>query len=415
MHKTLLLIPCLTVAALLLGAEQWRSPQQASGAEGALYARNFGAACNGVADDTAEIQAALNAALGAWAGGPGAKKVYIPPSTCMISDTLRMGSGTTLIGESWQSEIRASPTFSTKGTPAPALVAIGGEHFGGHAVGTRAQYSMIRDLTLNANKRAVIGVRLDGVEQGSGLRSVQINEFGTNGLYGIVADADDGDGFADFVMNDLNIWWSRGQPPPAGARGILLDGNGGMSPPLEFHNITVNGWSGANADSAGIEIADMQGLVITNITGEMWGDACILFNSVGQTNVAGVRCGNGAQRAVHLTGIGGMNNIFMNVLAAGAGIETIQDDQTGYVGFSNSVENIYIQGGYDSAPFIRTNGSTVKWGKTDTPPICNDAAIEGAMYFDDTINTLCYCDGTNWRAVDDDFAGADVPGVAHCH
>jgi hypothetical protein len=38
--------------------------------------------------------------------------------------------------------------------------------------------------------------------------------------------------------------------------------------------------------------------------------------------------------------------------------------------------------------------------------------MEGAFYFDDSLNILCVCDGTNWRAVD--AAEADTPSATGC-
>jgi hypothetical protein len=46
-----------------------------------------------------------------------------------------------------------------------------------------------------------------------------------------------------------------------------------------------------------------------------------------------------------------------------------------------------------------TVASVVRSTPTDAPPACN-AGMEGGMYYDDSQNEPCFCDGANWQQFD---------------
>ncbi len=64
-----------------------------------LNVKDFGAIGNGVADDTAALQATLDAANAAPSNG--SREVYMPPGVYLISSTLLIDSGVSLRGQSW--------------------------------------------------------------------------------------------------------------------------------------------------------------------------------------------------------------------------------------------------------------------------------------------------------------------------
>ena len=84
--------------------------------------REYGAVCDGMTDDTAAIQAALDAGAG--------RAVYVPEaaSACLISRPLRVPSHTRLYGDGWNSRLRAIANFGDRelvgnATTAPATEA----------------------------------------------------------------------------------------------------------------------------------------------------------------------------------------------------------------------------------------------------------------------------------------------------
>jgi len=73
-----------------------------------INAKSFGAAGNGVIDDTAAIQAAINASISGNNDGKGS--VFFPPGNYLISSALTIISGTTLLGSGVYSVIIQTTT-----------------------------------------------------------------------------------------------------------------------------------------------------------------------------------------------------------------------------------------------------------------------------------------------------------------
>ena len=122
--------------------------------DGVINVRWFGASGNGVTDDTASIQAAIDIFTASTAtvplGGVGAKTIYIPNGIYMISSSLRIKSGHQLVGEGQSAIIKATSTFTD-----PALIRMV------PGVTPHAQQPMLADLGFNDNGKNIWAFKVD--------------------------------------------------------------------------------------------------------------------------------------------------------------------------------------------------------------------------------------------------------------
>lgn len=395
-----------------------------------LNIKDYGALCDGATDDTAAIQAALDDALGRQVtGGVKAQTVYVPShatgAECMISNTIYMGTGTKLLGQSRSgSTIKATAGFPT-GALVP-MIEMGTFHWTDPTHGI-AQNAIIENLSLQGNNRAGVGVHFDGIEQGSGLRHVDIN-LGTGGMYGIYGSATGGcpaggtaDRWADSIIDDLNIEFTTA--PQAGARGIYLCG--GDSPQV-FNNITFNGEAGANADSGGVELVNANNTTLTNMTGEAWGSSGFLVkcDSCNLMSFQNIEMGNpaaGAPTTLWFTLSANMTGINVRGID---GTHALVDTLFGYDSGANSSVPIYATGNLAGGIFINTtNGwpTRIGHGATSSMTCANTDPVRYSLFFDTDAGstaggTLCFCNpsSTNWEPVDQGLAGVAGASSTNC-
>jgi len=128
--------------------------------DGAVNVRWFGATGDGSTDDRAAIQAVIDvftaSTLTVPLGGVGARTIYFPNGTYMISSALVIKSGHQLIGEGQSAVIKATSGFSDT-----ALVKIAGST--GVSSGYAQQF-MVRDLGFHDASKNIYAVKVnDGV------------------------------------------------------------------------------------------------------------------------------------------------------------------------------------------------------------------------------------------------------------
>ncbi|MFD5308321.1 glycosyl hydrolase family 28-related protein [Streptomyces ardesiacus] len=264
---------------------------------------SFGAVGDGTKDDTAAIQAAINAA---GYGGV----VYFPKGVYRISQTLDLPRGVTLqgshsnlmvgpgmTGDQWPCYIQAAPTFTTG-----AMITIIGEDDGTHPAINGEQ--RITNLMLDGSKVATGG--LDGIYsrgnvQNVVLRDVCIRQMPNNGivtasvgttwpyswrLHSVMVDNCHTNGMVfegntDLTLEDCQVIgsWSNGfkltncansilthcRAEWNGNHGFLLTGNWGNWPgsgSLTMTGCTTdrNGWDGVRVDASGNGPFIIQGL-----------------------------------------------------------------------------------------------------------------------------------------------------------
>lgn len=156
-----------------------------------LSVADFGAAGDGVTDDTLAIQTAIDAAEGEQA------IVYIPSGVHIISDTLFIPSKVILtgIGRDDGGKIKASALFSTDGRPLVRL---------GRATDTLIFGCRVENVILDANSRAGTVVYTTCANEQSGVKYCVLTNFTQ---YGIHFDSSSG-----VIVEDCEVY-----PQTAGA------------------------------------------------------------------------------------------------------------------------------------------------------------------------------------------------------
>jgi hypothetical protein len=167
-------------------------------------ARSYGAVGDGATDDTAAIQAAINAAEGT------SSIAYVPTGVHMISDTLFIPDKVVLsgIGRGDVGKIKASATFPTDGRPMIRL---------GRATDTIVFGSRVERLIIDGNSRAGKIVYSTIANEQCGVRFCVLSNFTTYGVH----FTNDGVNFSSGVfVEDTEVY-----PPAAGATtGIYFEG-----------------------------------------------------------------------------------------------------------------------------------------------------------------------------------------------
>ncbi len=132
---------------------------------------DFGAVGNGSADDTAEIQAAIDSIAGTGQFGEGGI-VFMPPGIYQISAQLSVPDGVRLVGSGRLTQIRATGGFPTT----TALIRLGTGS--GSCYGTR-----LEDLSIRCNAIAgSVGVYSSDMQEQSGIRNVRIDQYKSMGI-----------------------------------------------------------------------------------------------------------------------------------------------------------------------------------------------------------------------------------------
>lgn len=143
-----------------------------SGAGFGLNVKDFGAKGDGVANDTAAIQAAIDqAALGFGSSVVKGGRVLVPKGLYMVSDTIRVKNYVRLIGDNDGAvKIKASSSFPTDGR---AVVQVGP----GDAPSNDAYAATLENIRIECSNRTnVVGIKLDDVNEKGGLRNVEVRQ-----------------------------------------------------------------------------------------------------------------------------------------------------------------------------------------------------------------------------------------------
>lgn len=140
----------------------------ATGPQGLFDVKSFGALGNGVADDTAAIRAAIDAARAA-AGG-----VVWFPAGVYLTGTLTLPGAVTLAGTGWQSKLRLAP-----GTDGPVITT---------AASTTTWYPAIADLAVDGNRSVNTSANCHGIvlwgADHARISGVRVTNCAGNGIHG---------------------------------------------------------------------------------------------------------------------------------------------------------------------------------------------------------------------------------------
>jgi hypothetical protein len=137
--------------------------------------KDYGAVGDGVNDDGAAIQAAINAAAGNY-------PVTIPAGTYLFSTDLEIpDGGLHLIGTGSQTDDGARALLSYSGTGSAIKLAAAYTYGGGKI--------LLADFALSGNANATAGINLDGASKYNlEITRVAVEDFSKSGAYGIILD-----------------------------------------------------------------------------------------------------------------------------------------------------------------------------------------------------------------------------------
>jgi hypothetical protein len=250
---------------------------------GTVNVKDYGAQGDGVTDDTAAIQNAINAATA------NSQHVYIPPGTYKVTSSLTGSSHTFILGAGMGKTIlKPSGSF-------PAL-SIG-------TASTPAYYWAIRDLEIDGGNQCTNGIYLNSARQGfiSGVYvhncsvGVYATKSWTNGLHqSIISQNSDknvvlGSLCNDFDLQDVELSGagnyglyivddqSAGTSAGVSVFGCLIQGNGKIGiNAVAFRGLTISGcyfeFQNSSAQSGGYDIYLDGGWGGTTISGcHFWG------------------------------------------------------------------------------------------------------------------------------------------------
>lgn len=187
-----------------------------------LDASSYGAVGDGVTDDTAAIQAAIDAAAGDIPGFGGAEQggtVFLSRGTFLVSSQIVVKNKVCLRGQGHSATIiLADATFPTS----TAIVRLG------EATDPQGSYgSRLENLEVNANLvTGSIGIHSTTIQEHSGAFNVLVREFQSKGIY------IDGFGCQNFEFRDIDIG-STGTP----THGIHFNSIAGAN---QVHRVTIN-------------------------------------------------------------------------------------------------------------------------------------------------------------------------------
>jgi hypothetical protein len=189
--------------------------------------KDFGAVGDGVADDTAAIQAAITAAASGWTSGNlygFGKCVFMPAGVYGVSADIDIPEQITIKGEIIRSTVIR---WIGVGSPTEAVVTsnIDSRFSFAHGAG-------IKNLTINANGKAV-GLKIRGWNEGCQLENLEVREYtdATDGGVQILAASAGSNTNTSQNVHFKGLWLGG----TTGARNLLLDGCNRLT----FDNVTV--------------------------------------------------------------------------------------------------------------------------------------------------------------------------------
>jgi hypothetical protein len=280
------------------------------------HSKRYGATCDGVADDTAEIQAAIDVA------GEIGGTAHIQTGTCLV-DTLTFDASSFILeGEGRGSILKASTDIPTTDIGGAVLVSLAGGAdetvnqalldgvYGADEILVRSNVAgsmenvVIRDLTFQGRNDGTSAIWATGFTRGSSIENVYVNGFEECGIR-------------------LNGSWSFGldhifiEGDGTGGTGLCfgVSGNGERS-----SSIAVNGVDGSNIEITGIEdgivwnVGDgnsFTGLIIEGLDGDG-----VNGQSLDATSFVGWYCEDVALECFDLGGTNG-TDVAIGLLIAG--------------------------------------------------------------------------------------------------
>ena len=363
---------------------------------GTVNVKSFGAVGDGMADDTAEITAAI-ASLGTVSCNDGSGGVvFLPRGDYGVTTTVNVPRCVLLKGEHrTATTISALPAFGPGSAPVISLCQ--------EDVAQNGHGCAIEAISIDQNDLADWGVMTTNAQEGAFIRDFVIRRVDIYGIY-LKARAGTDPGIHTVAISDGEIYFDS---TASGDKGIYIQSNTFGPADLLFNRITITaptvvaGTSAVQIEQAGVSINEL------HIEGFTTG------NRVGANNVAinQVRC-TSPMVTCNLLESGSGSTASVIASHADAGVTTnVQDDVRSLSLTAEYVPSYFqtLQAGVRLAPPVGT-----------TTTIVCAAAFEGSLFYDTDARTsaspgaLCVCNPLagvyRWHPVEPDVAGdAGVP------
>jgi hypothetical protein len=395
-----------------------------------ISVKDYGAKGDGTTDDTTAIQAAINACSSGWinnGGGlySGGNTLYIPEGIYLVSSTLAMKVGVSIIGAGYRATvlkftntgdgILMSSTINVNNTVNTSVENLGifntnAANTGGGYVDVGGSYVILHGVEIIGFKYGVIfdqtelaTIRLCKFESqllagvwlvnGAGhtigglpdftnritVQECQINQNAT--VYGI---ADDGGYTHSYYNNNFNGCLTHIRV--AGSTGLIIKGNefeSAASAPITFNTLSLNGAVDGTSTQASVE---------DNIIVPTAGQSCIVCNA-GVSPLVVIGNFLGSTVAAKITGLN-LVNTFVEIgnLNPGAGATTsgtptnqFRSNDTG------TWSPLILIGGVD--PGAQTQNTTATYTRVNNiVTVCFDVSLttKNALTGDVTVSGLPY-------------------------
>jgi len=291
------------------------APQHAEAASTAWVSpTRFGALCNGVHDDTAAFQSAINAAVAPVNHVIGGM-VSVPAGTCIISRKLLVKDRAVLRGQGVNlSRIKATPSF--KMSRGGAMLELGN---GSGNKWNFAFNSRVEDLTVDANNVANLsGVWSEQANEGGGMERAAVVNFRRYGFHGAAG--------ASSVTIDRTLFQGSDSGMIAGVRLEAWLQNG-------IKDCVILGPASGVGD--GVQAATST-VLIENLKADRVANGVKSTNSDGQGAILGITGGSGVGRLIDATS--GAHWFIRDAVANGSTttIKTLSSASTGDVGIATT-------------------------------------------------------------------------------
>ncbi|NJB67548.1 hypothetical protein GGQ74_001188 [Desulfobaculum xiamenense] len=337
---------------------------------------NYGAVGDGVTDDTAAVQAALNAAHAAGGG-----TVYVPNGTFGLTGQLEIYDNTTLLGSGWGSVLKAIAVYDYVIHPA-----LNGMLHNGGLLSALNYDIHVENICFDGGSNGNVqnGIWYDEVRRAS-VRGVQIRNIGaTGGNACIVAAMSDAIISGCLITSSFGLvsgmWITNSKGHDVVVSGNIVHGcHCGIFTDDGVYRLSITGNIVTSCRASGISMIDANDIVISgNMIRESAGHG-IEFSCGTPTRFGGVISGNNVHgvgshgiRCYKTTDITVSGNILTSVAATHSCIElhttqhaAVSGNQcrSGVYGIQ-LVDAAYTKLGDDNACFENTSGSINFIGST---------------------------------------------------
>lgn len=274
----------------------------------------FGAVCDGVHDDTAAFQSAIDAAVAPVNHVIGGM-VSVPAGTCMISHKLLVKDRAVLRGQGVNhSRIKATPSFTK--SHGHAMLELGNGN------GDKWDFSFnsrVEDLTVDANNVADLsGVWSEQANEGGGMERAAVVNFRRYGFHGAAGTSS--------VTVDQTLFQGSDSGMLAGVRFEAWLQNG-------IKDCVILGPASGTGD--GVQAASTT-VLIENLTVDRVTNGVKSTNSDGEGAILGITGGSGVKRLIDATS--GAHWFIRGAVANGSTttIKTRASTRTGDVGIATT-------------------------------------------------------------------------------